>query len=220
MALEKLKILIETDPGVFGEEVQVLFNPSKVTLVKTAGWKAVPAAERDAPVSQFTHSQPATLTLELFFDTYESGEDVQDHTREVFKLILVEGEKHRPPLCRLTWGHYTFDDYEWVLTSYTQNLTLFLANGTPVRATVNCSFQQWRSNEMEARLINKKSPDVAKTRIVRRGETLSSIAAEEYNDPSLWRPIAEANGIDNPRKVAPGLPLAIPVLDPGSISRG
>lgn len=222
MALAKLKLLVETTASSLDKEVEVLFNPNKVTLTKTAKWGLVPTAERDAPTSQFTYGEPATLNLELFFDTYETGENVLDYTREIFYLATVEkhGELHRPPLCQLHWGVYSFEDFQWVLTSYTQNLSLFLSDGTPVRATVTCAFRQWRSDEVEEKILKKQSPDVAKTRVVRRGETLSSIAAEEYNDPALWRPIAQANGIDNPRKIAPGITLAIPVLDPASISRG
>ena len=58
------------------------------------------------------------------------------------------------------------------------------------------------------------SPDVAKTRVVRRGDTLSAIAAEEYGDPAVWRPIARANGIVDPRRLPPGQVLTIPVLQP------
>jgi nucleoid-associated protein YgaU len=47
---------------------------------------------------------------------------------------------------------------------------------------------------------------------VRRGDTLSGIAAAEYGDPALWRPIARANGIVDPRHVEPGRELTIPVL--------
>lgn len=222
MALAKLKILIETAPGTFGKEVQVLYNPNKVTMTKAAKWSLVPAAERDSPTSQFTYGEPATLTMELFFDTYETGQDVQDYTREVFYLTTIEkhGDLHRPPLCRLAWGLYSFGDFQWVVTNLVQNFTLFRDNGIPVRATLNCTFRQWRSDEVEKKLLDTKSPDVAKTRIVQRGETLSSIAALEYNDPALWRPIAEANGIDNPRLLEPGRTLSIPVLDPATISRG
>jgi nucleoid-associated protein YgaU len=222
MALAKLKVLMETSPGTFGKEVEVLYNPNKVTLTKAAKWSLVPTAERDAPTSQFTYGEPATLALELFFDTYESGKDVQTHTREILHLTTVEkhGELHRPPLCKLAWGLYSFDGYQWVVTNLVQAFTLFRSDGTPARATLTCSFRQWRSDEVEQKLLNKQSPDVAKTRIVQRGETLSSIAAAEYNDPALWRPIAEANGIDNPRLLEPGRPLSIPVLDPASISRG
>jgi nucleoid-associated protein YgaU len=55
---------------------------------------------------------------------------------------------------------------------------------------------------------------VAKTRQVRRNDTLHCIAAEEYRDPALWRHIARANGIINPRHLEPGVVLTIPRLRP------
>jgi nucleoid-associated protein YgaU len=57
-----------------------------------------------------------------------------------------------------------------------------------------------------------ESADHAKTYVVRRGDTLSAIAAAEYGDPARWRPIAEANRIANPRLLAPGTRLALPAL--------
>lgn len=47
---------------------------------------------------------------------------------------------------------------------------------------------------------------------MRRGETLTSIAAEEYNNPALWRVIAAANRLDNPRQITPGQRLTVPPL--------
>ncbi len=214
MGLDKLKILVETGPDEFKEEIEVLFNPNQITIQKASKWELAPTAERDVPTSQFTYGEPATLTMDLFFNTYEARTDVREHTNKIYHLTTVEehGDLHRPPLCRLTWGHFNFDDFQWVLQSLNQRFTLFLDNGTPVRATLSCTFKQWRSDEVEAKLLNKQSVDVAKTRTVRRGDTLSSIAAEEYRDPTLWRPIAETNGIDNPRILTPGTPLAIPAL--------
>jgi nucleoid-associated protein YgaU len=109
----------------------------------------------------------------------------------------------------------TFDGLTWALQSLNQRFTLFLPGGTPVRATLGCSFREWRSPELEARERKRSSADVARTRVLKRGESLSSIAAEEYNDPGLWRAIAELNGIHNPRRIAPGQVLAIPPLKPG-----
>jgi nucleoid-associated protein YgaU len=215
MALEKLKIFIETRPGTYGSPFSVLFNPTQITLDKMANWSSAPTAERDAAETRFTYGNPYSLTLDLFFDTYEAGTDVRTFTRQVAALVTVQGELHRPPRCRLAWGKHDFNGFQWVLVKLNQRFTLFLPNGTPVRATLGCSFTQWRSAQEEAMETKKSSPDVAKTRVVRRGETLSSIAAEEYNDPALWRPIAELNGIHNPRLVAPGQVLAIPPLQPG-----
>ena len=214
MTLEKLKIQVETGKGQFNKEITALFNPEQITIAKTANWRRAPAPERDVPAAQFTHGEPASLDLELLFDTYERGEDVRKYTREIFQLTTVQehGQLHRPPLCRLRWGHFTLDDFQWVLQSLTQRFTLFLANGTPVRANLTCHFRQWRSDEEEAKLLNKQSADVAKTHTVRRGETLSAIAAEQYEDPTLWRPIAAANRLDNPRRLTPGQVLVIPAL--------
>jgi nucleoid-associated protein YgaU len=51
-----------------------------------------------------------------------------------------------------------------------------------------------------------------KTYTVKRGDTLSSIAAAEYGDPARWRPIATANRITDPLSLRPGLVLALPAL--------
>lgn len=219
MALDKLKIGIETSPGVFGREVTVLFNPNQISFDKSVSWQPVPVAARDALEAGFTHGQAATLSMDLFFDSFEEGVDVQTYTGPVLELVTVQGDLHRPPRCQLRWGLYDFGGFSWVVTKLTQRFSLFFDNGLPARATLGCSFQQWRSGEEEAKETHKSSPDVAKTRMVRRGETLSGIAAEQYNDPALWRPIAAANHIDNPRKLEPGLVLAIPALQPGGKAR-
>jgi nucleoid-associated protein YgaU len=222
MALAKLKILVLNEHGnSVQREIHALYNPGQVSLSKSANWCSAPTAGKDTGTTQFTHGEPATLRLELFFDTYETDENVEDYTQQVYDLTTIEkhGNMHRPPVCRLVWGSYSFGDFLWVVTSLTQTFTLFREDGTPVRATLSCDFRQWRSEEMEKRAVNLRSPDVAKTRVVRRGETLSGIAGEVYANPALWRPIALANGIDNPRRLEPGKTLLIPVLAAGSGAR-
>ena len=56
------------------------------------------------------------------------------------------------------------------------------------------------------------SADVAKVWIVKQGQSLASIAGREYGDPRKWRPIAQANGIDDPTKLRPGAILVLPAL--------
>ena len=48
---------------------------------------------------------------------------------------------------------------------------------------------------------------------VKQGDTLRLIAAREYGNPDLWRRIADANRIDNPRLLKPGTKLIIPPLE-------
>jgi nucleoid-associated protein YgaU len=156
------------------------------------------------------------LTLSLFFDTYASdpgaGSGVVKYTEQIAQLARLDRELHRPPICLLKWGRLQI--FEGVLTSLSQKFTLFLSDGTPVRATLTCTFAQHQSTQEAMRELDLHSADVSKTHIVRRGDTLSSIAAEAYNDPGLWRHIATANGLHNPRALTPGQALRIPKLEP------
>jgi len=217
MELAKLTIRVETAPGEFNKEVVALFNPNQIAIQKTTQWHLRPKPESDTGKSQFTHGDPATLSMELFFDTYASRKDVRHYTKQIFALTTVQehGELHRPPLCKLEWGALNLsEDYDcqWVLQSLNQRFTLFLSDGTPVRATLGCTFRQWRGDQAEEQILKKSSADVAKTRVVRRGDTLASIAHEQCGDPSRWRPIAKANGVENPRDLPPGKRLIIPTL--------
>jgi nucleoid-associated protein YgaU len=214
--VEKLKIRVETGPNTFAREIVALFNPNQITVQKEVQWDTVPTAGRDVPEGQFTHGQPAILSMDLFFDTFEDGISVLSRTDEVFHLTTVEqhGDIHRPPICQLSWGLGVF--FQGVLTSLTQRFTLFLSTGVPVRATLSCTFRQWRSGRDEESLQKRESVDVVKQRIVKQGDTLSSIANEEYRDPALWRPIADANELSNPRLLTAGTSLVIPTIRPGA----
>ena len=216
--LEKLKIRVETGPNTFGRQIVAMFNPNQITVQKNVNWETVATLGRDVPDGQFTHGDPATLSLDLFFDTFEDGVSVLKRTDDIFHLTTVEkhGDIHRPPVCQLSWGLGIF--FQGVLTSLSQRFTLFLPTGIPVRATLNCTFRQWRSGRDEESLQRRESVDVAKRRVVKLGDTLSSIANEEYRDPSLWRPIADANRLVNPRLLVPGMELVVPALSPRTVS--
>jgi nucleoid-associated protein YgaU len=210
MTLAKLTILPE-----LGLPVVALFNPQEISVSKKVNWRRIPVAESDVMRAQFTHGEPAVLNLELLFDTYELGLDVRLLTRRVESLATVRGHGsiHRPPICTLVWGAQGIF-FEGVLTEVTSTFTLFSLIGWPVRARLQCTFTEWLSARREALLQFKQSPDVAKTRVVRRGDTLSAIAGQEYDDPAMWRPIARANDIVDPRRLSPGQVLSIPVVQP------
>jgi nucleoid-associated protein YgaU len=45
------------------------------------------------------------------------------------------------------------------------------------------------------------------------GDSLASIAFLEYGDPAMWRPLAEANNIDDPIRLGVGTTLIVPAAD-------
>lgn len=211
MTLEKLTIKAEkSNSGQFTEQIKVLFNPSEITMTipgGTMGEYGLVAAESST-----------SLSLNLFFDTTLQKyppENVQKYTKKIVSLTQprIGKDKKRPPRCKLIWGTILGKDSvllaDCFLESVTKKLTHFLEDGTPVRATLDCSFKEWKEPQKKKKIENPIDDPV---RIVKRGETLSSIATEEFGDPALWRIIANENRLINPRKVEPGTVLTIPPL--------
>jgi len=86
-----------------------------------------------------------------------------------------------------------------------------------VRATSRCVFREYQDNPRDKQKQAGQSSDIVKQWVVRRGDTLSGIAAAEYLDPALWRPIADQNGLDDPLDLEPGMVLLLPTL---TVTRG
>lgn len=231
MALDKLTILVELPGGrlQFDENnadccIVAMFNPDRLTISRNAQWQSQQAARRDSPELQFTTAEPSTLSVELTFDTYDSPDlvkhSVATSTSKLVHLTTVEthGDKHRPPVCQLKWGSAGVF-FQGVLQQLVHQYTLFMEDGTPVRATARCLFRQWRTNQNDLQRQNIMSSDVAKVWVLQQGQTLAAIAAQEYGDVNSWRAIADANGIDDPLALPVGRALVLPALRPASSRR-
>ena len=147
----------------------------------------------------------ARLAMQLFFDTYEQQTDVRNHTNKIIGLLDLDPELHAPPVCLFSWGHLNFVG---VLERADQRFTLFLSDGTPVRATIDVSFKEYFEGEPGA----LQSANFTKRYVVKRADTLSGIAGRYYGDPAKWRPIAEENALDDPFAIRPGQVLVIPAI--------
>jgi len=204
--LEKAK-LMNVDKNTTQD---VLFNPKEYSVQKSVQWEPHKAPGLDTPEQEFTSGNPAVLSVELFFDTYEGKTDVRtEHTDKIMTLALVDADKHRPPLVMFSWGGFTF---KGVVESLTLRYTMFLPDGKPCRATANLSIKEAKSAAEQLQENPRNSPDHTKRRTLKHGETLALIAHEEYDDPAEWRRIADANGIMDPKDVKPGTVLTLPPI--------
>lgn len=192
-----------------GDAITVLFNPGEYRLSKSNQISETDTPGLAAPILQYNGGKSRTLAMDLFFDTFEARTDVSDHTDKVYKLLEIDRETHAPPICTFRWGEFSFTG---VLESVDGRFTLFLPDGKPARATLSVSFKEAADITKEARKTPTASVDRRKTRTVKRGETLNTIAAEAYGDPGQWRPIARANGITDPLSLQPGQRLILPPL--------
>lgn len=205
MALEKA-VITNLDTN---EDVPVLFNPKEYIIEKRTPWKEQDIIGLDAPAVEFTSGERKRLSMELFFDTSEEKSDVREHTEKIEQLMLVNSDEHRPPLLMFTWGKLKF---KCVLEDLVQRFTMFLNDGTPVRAIVKVMFKEYASAASQIKEKPRHSADHMKRLVLKEGDSLAAMSAREYNDPGKWREIAKANNIDDPMGVEPGTVLNLPPL--------
>jgi hypothetical protein len=199
-----------------GLSVPCMFNPYKYSVSKSNTFNEEPQNDADTPQGEFYKSGAQTLSLDLTFDTYESGDDVSQVTNELWKFMMTKtrpeseyNEKIAPPQVAFEWGVFCFVSY---ITQMTQNFTLFKPDGTPVRASVSVTFTQYTDvNDYPKQNPTSGGGPIERVWHVVAGDRLDTIAAEVYDDAGKWRLIAEHNRITNPLALHPGQQLCIPL---------
>ena len=209
MPLTKIQIVVKHT----GEKLQVLFNPEEYTITKDINFASQGIPGRSGPLLQFVNGNMRTLEMELFFDTYDTSslvkKDVRSETNKIMKLMAIDPELHAPPVLQIAWSSLQMD---CVLARVSQKFVFFSEDGTPLRARLTCTFNEYIDPEREGKEIRRQTADFSKIHTTIEGETLSGIAAKRYDDPGLWRAIAIRNGIDDPRRLPAGEDLVIPAL--------
>jgi Contractile injection system tube protein len=121
-------------------------------------------------------------------------------------------DKSDPPMLQFTWGKLKINgmtSFVGYLTNIDVTYEMFARDGTPLRATVSLSLM---SGAEGPKRTNPTSGAEQSDRryVLRRGETLQSVAYAVYGDAAAWRHIAEANDIDDPFRVPLGFELLLP----------
>lgn len=193
-----------------GQMIEVMFNPTEYTVDKGNQFQSTAILGLSTPLTQFVSGNAETLSMDLFLDTYEKGEDVRTYVEKMMTLVAIDKELHAPPVCQFVWGKFQF---KATVEKITRKFTMFLGDGTPVRATLNVAFKEYKTISEQLADPFRHSSDRTKVRILNEGDSLWLLASREYGDPGEWRRIAAANDIDQPRTVEPGRELKVPPIE-------
>jgi nucleoid-associated protein YgaU len=223
MGLERAKIIVLKDDGSSDtnkdDTIDVCFNPKEYSLEKSLQWDTE-KSKTDAPTPEFKQPSAMTLSVTLQFDTYEERTSVRDkytrrleaaaHTRgkALGKKPTAEAKKnHMPPVILFVWGKFTF---KGVIESLSQKYTMFLADGTPVRAEVGLKIKNVLTDEFDKGDMQKNAAGTTTRSVATKdGDRLDLIAAKELGDAGRWAEIAAMNNIDDPGAALPAS-LTIP----------
>jgi Contractile injection system tube protein len=192
------------------------YNPKELSFNKAAQWQRKPAkGATKAATPEFQGPSPMTLSVELFLDGYEAGQDISDDIDTLYSCCgpmdnSIQAKKPSPPWVVFGWGNNT--QLTAIVKSVAVKLTMFGADGTPLRATCTVSMEEVVPDSF-AQNPTSGSPNTVRSHLLIEGDSLPSVAYKEYGNAGWWRPLAEANGIDDPLTLTPGIRLLVPDID-------
>lgn len=222
---EKFENVINNDE-VTGSTVTVQFNPEtlKVSFANQIQTPSGAGNQSGTPARQFVGAGTTKLTLQLWFDvaSLPDGEnttaDVRKLTQRVAYFITPkkQGDKFIPPAVRFLWGSFQFDG---LMDSLEESLEFFSNDGRPLRASMSLALsqQQIKAFTINETAFKKRPPPAAGSTAADPGApagtkpltqapagvSLQSLA-DNIGLGANWQSIASANGIENPRLLAPG----------------
>jgi len=206
-SLQRAKLIIES-PVTGDNVIDFKFNPTEYQLQKANNFAEIAIPGLESPPIQFVRGNCEKLSVELLADTSDTLLDVRVvYVNKLRNLLKIRSESHAPPIVNFVWSN---NEFRGVVDSLNVTYVLFSPEGVPLRAKLSLTLKEYRPVEIQLKDSPKTSPDLEKTWVVRRGDKLSSIAAAVYRDAGIWRAIAKANQIQDPRTLAAGVVLTLP----------
>lgn len=132
-SLEFARFRTLTGPAAQRVEFDVHFNPESLQYtVQNTLKEEGQGAKKKQHVSRTT----AKLSMQIVFDTTDTGEDVRRYTDDVAKLMkpVGSGNERVPPLVEFGWGVYRFTG---LVEQYQEKIDFFAAGGVPLRSTID-----------------------------------------------------------------------------------
>ena len=191
------------------KKVPIQFNPTSLvyTVESLSDQKA-----RDPKRRQYVKKHNAKLTMDLQFDTTDTGVDVRTFTNPIGAFMESSAGANKkgggtsstnppaPAVLSFEWGAYQFQGF---MESFKETIDFFSASGIPLRALVSIGLAAQEEvfsdpTRSASTAANLAPPDPSSVVPTADDDDVTS-AATQGGDPSAGRALASANGIENPR---------------------
>jgi len=224
--LEKMLILAFSDSekaengGVIDADdmFEALINPESYTLQYKLKFSGGTQGQGTSGAQlKYEYTEPEEITFDFLFDNTGiiDGQPRASIAEDLKKfkdvLIAYKGDSHEPRHFKLVWGENSI--FKGRVTEVSINHKMFKPDGTPIRATATVKFRSSIEEQKRAAQENRSSPDLTHIRKVKYGDTLHLMCYRIYGDPKYYLQVAEANGLDNFRRLKPGTDIFFPPLE-------
>jgi len=134
-----VKAVLISDDGV--PPIEFMFNPTELVfegVVETSESPGARTQDKGQPKVSFSHTKAYKITInKILFDTYEDGDDVvKKYINSFRKAVEFVSGKERPPIYQFMRGKQVYLR-RCFIEKLNYKLTMFLPDGTPVRAIID-----------------------------------------------------------------------------------
>lgn len=148
MTLEKAELY-----SIDGEQYnfKFMFNPNEISFKRTSSVtedRGARTEELGIPKVSFAHPNATVVNISnIIIDVYEreSKRDVGEEIKKLTRTVKFIKSQDRPPIYIFSWGKINF--LKCFVESIDYKLTMFLEDGTPVRATASITLKQIDPNK-------------------------------------------------------------------------
>jgi hypothetical protein len=189
--------------GSDATEVEVHFNPASMVYTIENSTKQQSA---DPKRRQFAAQFSGKLTMDLQFDTTDTGEDVRQTTNKIAKFMQASagsgtnpssGNAQAQPVVSFEWGSYEF---KGTLESFKETIDFFSVEGVPMRAVVSIGLA--RQDQVFDEDANFSSSNVSGSLVSTGGDDSATSLSTMGGDPNAARQLGADNGLESLRFTA------------------
>lgn len=221
------------DSDVPDLHVEGWMTTAPVLTAGGGGWSRV-ARPRRKSITEWLGRDSVSLEIEfllepdLYGDDPDQGASVEQACRDLESLWGIESTDPEPPVMKVSshpaplmpHGQHRASHVRYFIETltYDKGTVIYNREGNRIKAGGTMTITQFVEDahisavkaRRARRATGKRPKPKHKTHVVKHGETLSRIAANEYGNMKYWKDIAKANHIRDPHSIKQGQHLKLP----------
>jgi hypothetical protein len=181
-----------------------MLNPDGLKLQRSIDYNEQQPPDTSSNSPKYKSTPGDSLSFDMVIDCTGVVDSARTNmAKEIGALEKIiytyNGDIHRPNYVQIQWGENTF--FKGVLKSFDISYSLFKPDGSPLRAKISLSFNQYLSPSTVKKKDKKASPDVSHLVTVVEGITLPQLCQNTWNDDSYYIQVARYNNLNKFRNL-------------------
>lgn len=204
--------------------VTVLLDQTPANIPSGYGGWTIVQRMRKIGLSVWQGKDPLRFAVPVLFDGYVDGESQEILISRLSRMALPPQSGGEPPVVSVQGAALPSPGpVQWVIENLAWGTNVIwgqAANGVSVRLRQDCvvNLMQYVADDRTAlKPLQPSQAQIGKSKVgwpksyrVRKGDTLNKIASRYYGNSGLWKKIATANKIRDPKSLKVGQKLRIP----------